>query len=82
VFKVYILYSIEFDKFYVGQTNNLEDRFFLHNSGKVKSSAPYKPWIMKGFIEKKTRAEAMQLEKKIKNLSKNRIHHFILKHCA
>jgi len=31
MFFVYILYSASFDKYYVGQTRNLEDRIIRHN---------------------------------------------------
>jgi len=80
MFYVYILYSKNFDKFYVGQTNNHVDRLKRHNSGQVKSTKPYLPWIMICILEKKTRSEALILEKKLKNLSKIRILEFIGKY--
>ncbi|MFN3941656.1 MAG: GIY-YIG nuclease family protein [Flavobacterium sp.] len=30
---VYILHSPNYDKYYIGQTNNLEDRLKRHNEG-------------------------------------------------
>ncbi|WP_410266623.1 GIY-YIG nuclease family protein [Cyclobacterium sp.] len=35
---VYILYSASLDRFYVGQTQDLETRLQRHNSGRNKSS--------------------------------------------
>ncbi|HRE74339.1 MAG TPA: GIY-YIG nuclease family protein [Flavobacteriales bacterium] len=77
---VYILYSAQHDKFYIGQTNDLEDRLKRHNSGQVDATKPYLPWEMLIRIEKDTRSEAMILEKKLKNLSKERLRLFIEKY--
>ncbi len=43
-FYVYILYSIKSDRYYIGQTNNLQDRIRRHNSGYVKSTKSFGPW--------------------------------------
>ena len=60
---IYINYSEEFDKYYIGQTENFQNRLKLHNSGLVKSTSPYIPWNNLLLIEKSTRSEAMILEK-------------------
>lgn len=74
---VYILYSKSFDKFYVGQTKEVMMRLKRHNDGTEKSTAPYKPWEIVWYTSKPSRAEAMSLERKLKNLSKLRIKQFI-----
>ena len=79
-FFVYILYSPSFDKFYIGQTNNAEQRLARHNAGSEKATQPNRPWILKWHGKKKSRAEAMSLEKKLKNLSKQRLIAFIEKY--
>jgi putative endonuclease len=79
-FYVYILYSEAFDKFYVGQTDNIETRVFRHNAGMEKFTLAYRPWILKWFVEKQTRADAVRLEIKLKNLSKDRLKVFIVKY--
>jgi putative endonuclease len=56
---VYILYSEAFDKFYIGQTNNISIRLERHNAKKEKYTAPYVPWVIRCVIEKQTRSEAM-----------------------
>jgi putative endonuclease len=81
MFYVYILRSLSADKFYVGQTNDVEDRLRRHNAGLENFTSKYCPWMLIGVVEKKTRAEAMELEKKLKNLSKERIIIFVQKHC-
>jgi putative endonuclease len=79
-FYVYILYSPAADKFYVGQTNDLAARLNRHNAGFNTSTKPYIPWSLKLALLKSTRSEAMQLEKKLKHLSKARIRALIVKY--
>lgn len=80
MYYVYILYSENHNRFYIGQTNDLSNRLFRHNSGFEKSTTPYKPWVLVGSIEKHTRSEAMILEKKLKNLNSEDLKKFITKH--
>ena len=44
---VYIIYSKTIDKYYVGQTDNLERRLIQHNSGYSKSTKSGSPWELK-----------------------------------
>ena len=39
---VYILYAAEFDKFYIGQTADVDQRLLRHNSGSEKATLPYR----------------------------------------
>jgi len=77
---VYILKSALFDKFYIGQTQNIPERLHRHNAGTEKSTSPYRPWVLVWQTEKPSRSEAMSLEKKLKNLSKERLRIFIEKY--
>ncbi|MFL5730192.1 MAG: GIY-YIG nuclease family protein [Cytophagaceae bacterium] len=77
---VYILFSESHDRYYTGQTNDFENRLIRHNSGYEKSTSPYVPWTKMLVIEKKSRSEAMILEKKIKNLNRDRLKQFIEKY--
>lgn len=79
-FFVYILYSEKFDVFYKGQTQDIKQRLILHNNGKVSFTKRYLPWKLLWFTEKDSRAEAMLLERKLKNLSKARLIQFIEKY--
>jgi len=67
---VYILYSPKADRYYVGQTENLERRLEFHNSGGVFSTKPYGPWELKYTENFATRSEAMRREREIKNQKK------------
>jgi putative endonuclease len=79
-FYVYILYSEPFDKFYIGQTNDFDERLRRHNNGSEKFTSPYLPWTAQCVIEKLTRSEAMTLEKKLKNLNRMKLVKFIEKY--
>jgi putative endonuclease len=76
---VYILHSSNFDKFYIGQTKDLEKRLSHHNSGLDAFRKKYLPWRMLFYIAKETRSEAIVLERKLKNLSRQRLQEFIKK---
>ncbi len=64
---VYILYSKKFDKYYYGQTQDLETRIIKHNSGHEKSTSRFVPWEIHAFKEFNTRSDAMKIEKTLKN---------------
>jgi putative endonuclease len=66
MFYVYILYSLSKEKYYVGQTNNIEDRLRRHNSGYSLSTKSGVPWDLIHYFEFLSRSEAVLLEKKIK----------------
>ncbi|HEX4956664.1 MAG TPA: GIY-YIG nuclease family protein [Lacibacter sp.] len=80
MFFVYILYSEKFDRFYIGQTENIADRLERHNNGYEKATRPYTPWILKCVIKKSTRGEALILERKLKNLNREKLQLFIMKY--
>ncbi|QQS50534.1 MAG: GIY-YIG nuclease family protein [Bacteroidota bacterium] len=63
---VYILRSKTLNKFYTGQTDNLERRMEEHNRGKTPFTKSGIPWILIYSIPLESRAEAMKLEKQIK----------------
>jgi putative endonuclease len=63
---VYILYSKSSLKYYTGQTNNLENRLYRHNSGLCLSTKSGKPWELIFQFKFITRSEAVLLEQKIK----------------
>lgn len=76
----YILYSTGFNRFYIGQTSDLEERMRRHNCGMEKSTKPFLPWKLVCFISKETRSEALKLEKKLKNLNTEDLKKFIGKY--
>jgi putative endonuclease len=44
MYYTYILQSINFQRLYIGSTEDLKRRFIEHNKGKVISTKPYRPW--------------------------------------
>jgi len=70
---LYILQSQKTQKYYIGQTNNLERRLKQHNNGQSKSTKNGKPWELIYTEEFEKRSEAMSREAKIKSL-KSRIY--------
>lgn len=64
---VYILRSEQFDRRYVGITDNLNRRLQEHNSGKMKSTKAYKPWKIVYHEETLNRIEARKREKYLKS---------------
>ncbi len=78
----YILYSQKHDKYYVGQTNDIDNRLFRHNNGYEDYTAKFAPWELLWFTQKENRSDAVVLELKLKNLSKARIKSFIEKYSS
>jgi len=46
MFYIYIIYSKDVDKYYVGQTDNIEERLVFHNSGISKYTSIANDWIL------------------------------------
>jgi putative endonuclease len=65
---VYILYSPSLDKYYVGETEDIELRINQHKSNFYKNSYTSKSddWILKKTIQVNNKSIALQIEKHIK----------------
>jgi len=77
---VYILFSKKLQKYYIGQTNNIKNRLQQHNSGESNYTSRGIPWEFKWYTMKNTRSEAIILERKLKNLSQQRLLLFMEKY--
>ena len=66
MFYVYILYSQSLDRYYVGQTENLNDRIFRHTNSGSKSTKAANDWGLKHKEEFNSRSEALKRESEIK----------------
>ncbi len=66
MFYTYILFSKKLNRFYIGQTQDVDSRLIEHNSGKGKFTGKSDDWVIVFTQTFETRAEAMQLESKIK----------------
>lgn len=65
-FYVYVLRSIDFERNYIGFTKDINIRLKQHNSGKTKSTKPYKPWKLLFFETYSSKIEAIKREKFLK----------------
>ena len=63
---VYILYSESLQKYYVGQTADVEARLNAHNSGKANFTSKGVPWRLVHLFECLDRSESTRLESSIK----------------
>jgi putative endonuclease len=70
MFFVYILEAVDCKRFYIGQTENLENRIKSHNQGRNLSTKAYIPWQLKWWKEFETRSEAIIMERKLKGVKK------------
>ena len=66
---VYLLKSLKDNKYYIGQTDDVEKRVKQHNSGLVKSTKSRRPFVLVGVQAYKSRNEARWLEYNLKNHS-------------
>jgi putative endonuclease len=70
MFFVYILEASESKKYYIGQTDDLEERVKRHNQGRNLSTKAFIPWNLKWWNEYQTRSEAVKVERTLKGIKK------------
>jgi putative endonuclease len=68
----YILASIQGNSYYIGSTNNLENRLEHHNKGRSKYTKLKKPWNLIYFEEFLSLSLARKREKQIKSWKSRR----------
>ena len=65
---LYILRSEVKETYYVGESNNPENRLFFHNnSDKKKYTLRYRPWVLAYTHGFETKEEALAAEAKVKS---------------
>jgi Predicted endonuclease containing a URI domain len=68
MFFVYVLKSLNFEKYYIGFTSNLEARINAHNHLANKGwTKNFKPWKLVYSETFQTKTEAMKREKELKS---------------
>ncbi|WP_422105598.1 GIY-YIG nuclease family protein [Winogradskyella sp.] len=72
MFYVYVLYSSDFERYYVGISTNIQRRLKGHNSAKVISTKAFRPWAIVHFESFPTRIEARHREKYLKSAAGRR----------
>jgi len=73
MFFVYALYSVNFNRIYIGMSQNPSKRLAEHNAGKTKSTKAFIPWILVFQKETESTANARELEKYYKTTTGRRI---------
>jgi len=67
MFTVYVLYSKNYNKIYVGFTSDLDQRLLSHNElGKKGWAIKFRPWHLVYKEEYPDKPEAMKREKELK----------------
>jgi putative endonuclease len=67
-FTLYILFSKNKNKFYIGHSDNMTRRINEHNSGQNKSTKSGKPWEIVYQKEFQTKSEAGKEEARLKRM--------------
>ncbi len=68
MYTVYVLYSKNFDKIYIGYTSNLIQRIWNHNFGQDKSfTKNFRPWLVIYCEYFETKSDALKREKELKS---------------
>lgn len=64
---IYILYSSSLDQYYIGHTENVQDRILRHTNPGSKSTKKANDWLVKYTEGFESRHEAVRRELEIKN---------------
>ena len=72
MFYVYVIYSEQHRRFYKGMTADLPNRLDEHNSGKMKSTKAFLPWILVYSETFESRIDARLREKYFKSAAGRR----------
>lgn len=69
---IYVLQSKITNNLYIGYTENIKKRLAYHNSGKVLSTKPHRPYQLIYSEEHDSKQSALRREKQIKRSGKVR----------
>jgi putative endonuclease len=75
---VYILQSQKNQQFYIGSSNDPDNRLAGHNRGNTKSTSRYRPWKLVFTQKYDSKAKAIHIEKKLKRLKRKDYLHKII----
>ena len=69
----YIIYSLDFDKYYKGYSINPCIRLIQHNNGESRYTKKFLPWKLVYIETLKDKTSALKREKALKKYSKDQI---------
>ena len=68
MFNTYILYSVNYDKIYIGFTSDIEQRLLSHNEFSKKGwTIKFRPWVLVYSEEFEEKSAAMKREQQLKS---------------
>jgi len=68
MYSVYVLYSVKYNKIYIGYTSDLKNRFLSHNELAAKGyTLRYRPWIIAYTEQFATKTDALKRELYLKS---------------
>ncbi len=80
MFTVYVLYSENFNKIYIGYTSDIEKRLLSHNVLATKGyTIKFRPWVLLYTEEFSIKSEAMKREKQLKSAKGREFIHSLIK---
>ncbi len=77
-FVVYIIYSANVNRYYIGHCQNLAERMSRHNGGRSKYTKMAKDWKVMWTKDCCSRADAMGLEREIKKKKSRKYIEFLI----
>jgi putative endonuclease len=78
MFTTYVLYSVSYDKIYIGYTSDMVERLKSHNALATKGyTIKFRPWIIVYSEDFELKSDAMKREKELKS---SRGRNFIREH--
>jgi putative endonuclease len=78
MFTTYVLYSVSYDKIYIGYTSDMVERLKSHNTLATKGyTIKFRPWIIVYTEDFELKSDAMKREKELKS---SRGRNFIREH--
>ena len=68
MFFVYVLFSVDYQRIYIGFTSNIESRLFAHNHPSNKGwTKNFQPWKILYTEQYENKSDAMKREKQLKS---------------
>lgn len=64
---VYVLQSEDGEHFYVGLTDDVDDRLRVHNSGSVSHTSKFRPWRVRTYVAFADADRAVAFERYLKS---------------
>jgi len=67
-YHAYMIKSASTNRHYYGHTSDLSERIKSHNSAQNRFTRSKGPWELVGFVECKSKSEAVRIELKLKKM--------------